>query len=53
MTKKTAGLLFLGTCILLAILLLAQVISTIVSACVFALALVILGGLSQGFRRTK
>lgn len=51
MDKKTAGFLFLGICAVLAILLLTQTITFLVSGCVFAVALVLLGGLSRGFRK--
>jgi Flp pilus assembly protein TadB len=51
MQRKTAGFLFLAICILLAVLLLTGTISSITSGCVFAVALVILGGLSRGFKR--
>jgi hypothetical protein len=51
MNKKTAGLLFAGVCIVLAILLLAHSIKPIIGGVLFAFALVILGILSKGFRR--
>lgn len=51
MKKKPAAWIFLGICLVLAILLLMQVITPVISACIFALALVVLGGLSQGFRK--
>ncbi|HEX3043275.1 MAG TPA: hypothetical protein VHY08_00860 [Bacillota bacterium] len=51
MKKKTAGVLFLGICVILAVLLLTKVISPIVSGCVFAGALVGLGITSWGFRK--
>ena len=49
MKKKSAGLLFLAICIILAILLLTKTISILVSGIIFALALVILGIASRGF----
>ena len=52
MNRKTAGFIFLGVCILLAILLLAKAITPLVSGMLFAVALVVLGLLSGGFRRT-
>lgn len=52
MNKKTAGLLFLGICIVLAVLLLLKAIPPLVSGGVFALALLVLGGVSLGFTRT-
>jgi hypothetical protein len=51
MSGKSAGLLFLGVCIVLAALLLARVITPLVSGSVFAIVLVLLGGLSGGFRK--
>ena len=51
MNGRTAGFLFLSTCIVLAVLLLTAVVTPIVSGGVFAVALVLLGGFSQGFRR--
>ncbi|MGD0337826.1 MAG: hypothetical protein ABSB78_03460 [Bacteroidota bacterium] len=51
MSRKTAGFLFLVICIILAILLLAGTITPIASGCIFAVALVLLGGLSRGFRK--
>ena len=50
MKGKTAGLVFLGVCAILAILLLTSVIRPMASGVVFAAALVILGSLSGGFR---
>ncbi len=50
MNRKAAGFLFLAVCIGLAVLLILGVITPIVSACAFAIALAILGGLSRGFR---
>ena len=51
MSKKTAGFVFLGICIVLAILLLAHSIKPTIDGVLFTLALVILGTLSKGFRR--
>jgi hypothetical protein len=51
MKRKMAGFLFLGICIVLAILLLMKAISPIVSGCVFAVALVGFGIASRGFRK--
>lgn len=51
MKNRTAGLLFLGVCIILAILLLTKTITMIVSGAIFAVALVIFGSLSRGFRK--
>jgi hypothetical protein len=53
MTGKTAGLVFLGVCVILAALLLARVIGPTASGLAFAVALVVLGGLSQGFRKPR
>jgi hypothetical protein len=52
MNRKYAGFIFLGICILLAILLLTRLISPLVSGCLFAVALVVLGLLSGGFRKS-
>jgi Flp pilus assembly protein TadB len=51
MNKKTAGFVFLSICVVLAIFLLAHSITPIIGGALFALALVILGVLSKGFRR--
>ncbi len=51
MGSKTAIALFLSICLLLALLLLSGIITPIVSGVMFALALVVLGGLSRGFRK--
>jgi hypothetical protein len=51
MDKTIAGVFFLGTCVVLAVLLLTGTISPLVSGSVFALALIAVGGLSRGFRK--
>ncbi len=51
MDGKAAGLLFLGVCLVLAVLLLTGTITPLVSGSIFAVALAVLGGLSRGFRR--
>ena len=51
MDRKFALGLFLATCIILAILLITQVITPTVSGVLFAIALVVFGGLSRGFRK--
>ncbi len=51
MHPRTAGFLFLAICIILAILLLTDSITPMTSGCVFAVALVIPGGLSRGFKK--
>jgi hypothetical protein len=51
MNRKKAGIFFLGTCVILAILLLTQVLTPIVGAIVFAVALVAFGVPSNGFRK--
>ena len=51
MNRKPAGLLFLGVCVALAVLLLTRTIPPVVSGAVFALALVTFGCLSRGFRK--
>jgi hypothetical protein len=50
MKGKAAGFAFLIICVILAILLLARVIAPMTSGIIFAIALIILGGLSRGFR---
>jgi len=51
MNKKTAGVLFLGVCATLAILLLTTTMTFLVGGCLFAIALVVFGSLSRGFRK--
>jgi uncharacterized membrane protein len=51
MNKRPAAWVLLGICLVLAILLFTKVITPVISGCIFALALVVLGGLSQGFRK--
>jgi hypothetical protein len=51
MKGKTAGFVFLGICVILAVLLLAKAITSFESGIVFAIALVLLGVLSGGFRK--
>jgi len=46
-------MLFLGVCILLAVLVLVRIIKILVLGLVFATALVVLGLLSQGFKKAK
>ena len=53
MNGKTAAFIFVGVCVVLAILLLFRVISPVVSGSVFAIALVLLGGASAGFRKQE
>jgi hypothetical protein len=53
MNGKTAAIIFVGVCVVLAILLLFGVISPLVSGSVFAIALVLLGGISNGFRKKE
>jgi hypothetical protein len=48
---KSASLLFLGICIVLAVLLLTRALTPILSGVVFAIALAVLGLLSAGFRK--
>jgi hypothetical protein len=48
MRGPAAGLVFLGICIVLAVLLFAHVIKPAVSGIIFAVALVVLGGWSRG-----
>lgn len=51
MKGKTASFIFLGVCVILAALLLTKTITPIQSGTVFAIALVLLGGISRGFRK--
>jgi hypothetical protein len=51
MNRRTALLIFLAVCIVLAILLLTTIIKPLLAGIIFAIALVVLGGLSGGFRR--
>jgi hypothetical protein len=44
-------MLFLGICIVLAFLLLTRLITPVISGFVFAISLVLLGGITKGFRR--
>ncbi len=53
MSGRVAGLLFLGICVVLAILLLIGTITPLLSGSIFAVALVLLGGLSRGFRKSE
>ncbi len=51
MKARPAVFIFLGVCLILVVFFLFHVITPIVSGAVFAIALVILGGMSKGFRR--
>jgi hypothetical protein len=51
MKGKPAALLFLGICVVLAALLLTRCITSMMGSLAFALALLVLGGLSRGFKR--
>jgi len=51
MNGNTAALVFLGVCLVLAVLLLTRTTTPILSGSIFAVALVILGGLSRGFSK--
>lgn len=53
MDRKVAGFVFLGVCVVLAVLLLTQVITPVISAALFAIALAVLGGASAGFRKRR
>jgi hypothetical protein len=48
---KIAVILLINICVILAVLLLTQAITPLISGIVFAVVLVTLGGLSKGFRR--
>ena len=51
MNRKLAVTIFIGICVVLAILLLVGTITPLVSGIIFAVALVLLGLLSWGFRK--
>ena len=53
MNGKNEAVIFVGVCVVLAILLLFGLISPLVSGSVFAIALVLLGGISGGFRKQE
>ena len=53
MNGKTAVLVFLVVCVLLALLLLLGTIKPIMASVLFAVALVVLGVPSRGFRRRR
>lgn len=53
MKKNTAGISFLIFCLILAFLLLTHTITSIQSGALFALALIIFGGISKGFTKNK
>lgn len=53
MKSKTAGLLFVAVCAVLAILLFMKVIRLFASGIIFVIALVILGLLSRNFRKRE
>ena len=50
MSKNLALGLFLTTCLVLAALLMTHTIKPVVSGAIFAVALVLFGGLSRGFK---
>jgi hypothetical protein len=50
MGRSIAGYVFLGICLLLAVLLITRTITPLVSGSVFAVSLVALGIASKGFR---
>ena len=51
--RKHALIAFLGICLVLAVLLLAAVISIIAGAIIFAISLSALGGLSKVFKKDR
>jgi len=51
MDRKLAVAIFIGICVVLVILLLVGAITPLVSGIIFAIALVLLGLLSWGFRK--
>ncbi len=50
MKRKAAVASFFSVCMILAILLMSKIITSIISGLIFAIALVLFGGLSRGFR---
>jgi uncharacterized membrane protein len=50
MSRNLALGLFLTSCLILAVLLLADLITPIIGGSVFAIALALFGGFSRGFR---
>jgi hypothetical protein len=50
MNKKKAKISFLAACVVLAVLLLVGTITPLVGGAIFAVALVLFGGLSRGFK---
>jgi len=52
MKRKYALSMYLLVCIILAILLLTKTIGTLTSGIIFAIALMVFGGASKGFKRT-
>jgi hypothetical protein len=53
MKRKTGVASFLGVCTILAFLLLSKIITSTVSGLIFAIAIVLFGGLSRGFRSNE
>jgi len=51
MGKRTAGYVFLGICLLLAVLLITSAITPLVSGLIFAVSLVTVGIAAKGFRK--
>lgn len=51
MNRKKARIFFVGTCLILAILMLTQVLKPTVGGIIFAVALATFGTLSNGFRK--
>ena len=51
MNRKPAAVIFLVVCVVLAFLMLTQIITLVISGALFAITLVALGLLSQGFKR--
>ena len=52
MKAQSAVYIFLIICFVLAILLLTHTITPIISGSIFALCLLVLGGISRGFRKS-
>jgi hypothetical protein len=51
MSRNKAVLLFFGTCVILGILVLLNILPSMIGAIIFAVALVTFGLLSRGFKK--
>jgi len=53
MNGKLAGKVFLGVCVVLTLLLVTGFITPLTGGCAFAIALILIAGFSEGFRKSK